>query len=66
MKYTRHSRLGNVRTARVVQVLLLSVPGRFARAQVIADADISTAVHNTKVARGTQPCIIAYALSLRF
>ena len=65
MKCARHSCLRNVRTARVVQVLLFSVPDRLARAKVIEDVDISTVVHNLKVARGTHRCIISYALSLR-
>ena len=51
--------------ARVVQVLLCSVPGRLTRAQVIADVDISTIVHSLKVERGTKRRIISYALSLR-
>ena len=66
MKCARQSCLGNVRTARVVQALLFSVPGRLARAQVIAAVDSSTVMHNTKVAPGTQRCIISYVLSLRF
>ena len=53
MKYARHSCLRNVPTARVVQALLCSVPGQLARAQVIADIDISTVVYNLKVARRT-------------
>ena len=65
MKCARHSCLRNVRAERVVQVLQFSVPSRLARAQVIADVDISTVVHNLKVARETQTCIISYALSLR-
>ena len=51
--------------ARVVQVLLCSVPGRLTRAQVIADVGISTIVHSLKVERGTKRCIISYALSMR-
>ena len=51
--------------ARVVQVLLCSVPGRLTRAQVIADVGISTIVHSLKVERGTKRCIIYYALSMR-
>ena len=65
MKCARHLCLNNVRTARVVQVLLFSIPGRLTRGQVIADVDISTAVHKLKVARGTQRYITSYALSLR-
>ena len=53
-----------VRTARVLQALLYSVPGGLARAQVAADVDISTVVHNLKIARGTQRGIIGYVLSL--
>ena len=65
MKCARHSCLRKVRTARALQALLYSVPGRFARAQIIADVVISSVGHNLKVARGTQRCIIGYALSLR-
>ena len=65
MKYAPYLCLRNVRTARVVQVLLFSVPGRLARAQVIADVGIFTVMYNLKVARGMQRCTISYALSLR-
>ena len=65
MKCARHSCLRNVRTARVVHVLLFSIPDRLTRAQVITDVDSSTVVHNLKVARGTKRYIISYALSSR-
>ena len=51
--------------ARVVQVLLCSVPGRLTRTQVIADVDISTVVHSLKVERGTKQWTISCALFLR-
>ena len=66
MKGAQHSCLRDVRTAQILQVLLYSVPGRLALAQVIADVHISTVVHNLKVARGTQRGIIGYALSSTF